>query len=174
MKLIKYISIVAFFWHTASAFSQNSDIHSVGMVSGGIFYTTNPSIKYGAELKIIDSMGDMHCCARIVTSGSVSEDSNFYDAIENRSVYAYTLSVPHAISKNLEGFGIPNYIDAKKALNSIDAIIDGITFSLSTCTSTEGIHYFARRKYDKKIVVDIYRYTDADLQSNCKDRFMKQ
>lgn len=166
MHFFKNLLIAAFLLFSSFAFGQQ-----VGVLEGETYYSVNGKINHGDMLQLVDySSGKIYCCATILKQIPKNDESRVSDILHDRNVFSYSISGAEGAPKNIDGFGIVGSAKIEMHHGTVEVKLDdGIDVSLSTCTSTEGVHYVGRRVKTGKILVHFYNYLDADLDPTCKD-----
>ncbi|HEV3426759.1 MAG TPA: hypothetical protein VG320_02650 [Paraburkholderia sp.] len=148
-----------------------ANAQQVGFVSNGVYYSVNPQLADGATLQIVPDVAHpaVQCCATI--SGRARANPMVSDELRDRAVTAYTIKLPPALDKDVSGFGVIGEAHfAHVGATSSDATLaGGLKVRLSTCTSSEGVHYLGKRVGDDKTLVHLSQHFDADFEPTCSD-----
>ncbi|RQQ10204.1 hypothetical protein DF107_08120 [Burkholderia stagnalis] len=156
---------------SALAVSVTSHAQQVGVVTGGVYYTPNPHLAAGTPLQILpdDGTGVARCCATI-KGPARKPPRQVFDSLRDRTMAAYALTMPPSIPADASGFGVVGPARFGRAGAHPEAVLDDdLRLAFSTCTSTEGVHYLARKPGSRKLLVHLYLYFDGEFEPNCKD-----
>lgn len=142
----------------------------VGFVSNGVYYSVNPQLANGTTLQIVPDVEHpaVQCCATI--SARAHANLNVSEDLRDRAVTAYAIKLPPTLDKDVSGFGVIGEAHFTHVARTADATLEGgLKVRLSTCTSSESVHYLGKRIGDGKTLVHLSQHFDADFEPNCSD-----
>lgn len=142
----------------------------VGFISNGVYYSVNPQLPKGTTLQVVPDVEHpaVQCCATI--SGRAPGNANVSDNLHDRAVTAYAIELPSTLDKDASGFGVIGDARFANVGRNVDATLaGGLKVRLSTCTSSESVHYLGKRIGDGKTLVHLSQHFDADFEPSCRD-----
>ncbi|MBN3819622.1 hypothetical protein G3N57_24750 [Paraburkholderia sp. Se-20369] len=160
-----------FLFASALAVSVTSHAQQVGVVTDRVYYTPNPHLAAGTPLQILpdDGKGVARCCATIIGPAR-NPPRQVLDSLRDRTMAAYALTMPPSIPPDTSGFGVVGPARFVREGAHPEAVLDdNLRLAFSTCMSREGEHYLGRKPGNRKLLVHLYLYFDAEFESNCKD-----